>query len=236
MVEPIEQTRVVLERLALELRHATAEQARVTAPVLTLPRLLEPEICRALIDYFEASQPATSGFAIDVDGRTIEQVNPTLKRRTDVTIDDAGIVTALRTRLETRLFPMVKRSFGWQAEHIERYLIGRYEARDRGFFFAHRDDVTAGTAHRKFAVSLNLNEEDYQGGELRFPEFGSRLYRPPTGGATVFSCGLLHEATPVTRGVRYVLAPFLYDAAGEALRLANLSRVGEDATSSKAYP
>jgi predicted 2-oxoglutarate/Fe(II)-dependent dioxygenase YbiX len=122
---------------------------------------------------------------------------------------------------------MVKRAFGWQASEIERYLITRYGEHDQGFFSAHRDDVTAGTAHRKFAVTLNLNTGEYEGGELRFPEFGRRTYQPPAGGATVFSCALLHEATPVTRGVRYAFVPFLYDEAGAKLRRANLALVGE---------
>ncbi len=132
----------------------------------------------------------------------------------------------MRERLETRLFPMVKRAFGWQATRIERYLICRYAGDDKGFFFAHRDDVTAGTAHRKFAVTLNLNADDYDGGDLRFPEFGHGTYKPPTGGATVFGCNLLHEATPVTRGERFALVPFLFDEDGEALRQANLRLVG----------
>jgi len=121
---------------------------------------------------------------------------------------------------------MVRRAFGWQAKYVERYLICRYGADDQGFFSRHRDDVTAGTAHRKFAVSLNLNDE-YAGGELRFPEFGPRTYRPPVGGATVFGCNLLHEATPVTRGERYVYVPFLYDEEGARIRRANLSRVAD---------
>jgi predicted 2-oxoglutarate/Fe(II)-dependent dioxygenase YbiX len=61
-------------------------------------------------------------------------------------------------------------------------------------------------------VTINLNN-DYAGGDLRFPEFGPRRYRGPVGGAVVFSCALLHEVTPVTRGVRYAKLPFLYDSA-----------------------
>ena len=38
----------------------------------------------------------------------------------------------------------------------------------------------------------------------------------------VFSCSLLHEATPVTRGRRYAFLPFFFDEAGEALRQKNL--------------
>jgi predicted 2-oxoglutarate/Fe(II)-dependent dioxygenase YbiX len=39
----------------------------------------------------------------------------------------------------------------------------------------------------------------------------------------VFSCSLLHEATPVTRGTRYVFLPFLYDDAAAKVREQNLA-------------
>ena len=45
--------------------------------------------------------------------------------------------------------------------------------------------------------------DEFEGRQLWFPEFSRRLYKAPTGGAVVFSCSLLHEATPVTRGRRY---------------------------------
>jgi peroxiredoxin/predicted 2-oxoglutarate/Fe(II)-dependent dioxygenase YbiX len=226
MAEPIENTAQVLDRLERVLATAPAMAESPFAPVLTLPRIFEPEVCTGLIEYFRLVGAHASGFAIDVDGRTITHVDPRLKRRGDVTIEDETLLAEVRRRLETRLIPMVKRAFNWQAQHIERYLICRYGAEDQGFFFPHRDDMTAGTAHRKFAVSLNLNAEAYEGGDLRFPEFGQRTYRPPTGGATVFACSLLHEATPVTRGERFVFVPFLYDDEGARLRRANLALVG----------
>jgi predicted 2-oxoglutarate/Fe(II)-dependent dioxygenase YbiX len=37
----------------------------------------------------------------------------------------------------------------------------------------------------------------------------------------VFSCSLLHEATPVTKGTRYATLPFLFDEAGDQIRAAN---------------
>lgn len=226
MAEPIEETAAVLDRLGQELRDAPALADSPFAPILTLPRILEPQMCADLIDYYRRGAPRPSGFAANLEGRTVEQLNPMLKRRHDVTIEDETLVAAVRHRLETRLFPMIKRAFGWQARHIERYLICRYGGEDQGFFFPHRDDATAGSAHRKFAVSLNLNAEDYEGGDLRFPEFGLRTYRPPTGGATAFCCSLLHEATPVTKGERFVVVPFLFDDEGAKLRQANLSLVG----------
>ena len=66
------------------------------------------------------------------------------------------------------------------------------------------------TAHRRWALSLNLNSGDYEGGYLRFPEYGPQLYTPGTGSAVVFSCSLMHEATDVTAGKRFVLLSFFY--------------------------
>ena len=127
-------------------------------------------------------------------------------------------------RLEQRLFPMIARGLGFEVTRIERYLVSCYDADDGGVFHAHRDSTTQGTAHRRFACSINLND-DFEGGDLRFPEFGRRTYRPPPGGAVVFSCALLHEATRVTAGRRYAFLPFFYDEAGQAVRDAYFARV-----------
>jgi len=121
--------------------------------------------------------------------------------------------------------PAIARAFQFQATRMERYLVACYDAEQLGFFVAHRDNTTSGTAHRRFACTLNLNAEDYDGGELRFPEFGPRTYRAPTGGAVVFSCSLLHEATPVTRGRRFAFLPFLYDDAAAKVRAANAAAI-----------
>lgn len=224
MVAPIEETAAVLDRLEQELRDAPLLAETQHAPVLTLPRIFEPDICERLVAHYRAGGATASGFARDVDGRTVQHLDTWLKRRSDVTIDQDELIEAIRSRLEDRLFPMVRRAVGWQPQHIERYIVCRYGEEEQGFFSRHRDDVTAGTAHRRFAVSLNLND-GYEGGELRFPEFGPRTHRPPAGGATVFSCSLLHEATPVTRGERFVFVPFLYDDEGARLRRQNMARV-----------
>jgi predicted 2-oxoglutarate/Fe(II)-dependent dioxygenase YbiX len=62
---------------------------------------------------------------------------------------------------------------------------------------------------------------------VRFPEFGPQLYTAPAGGAVVFSCSLLHEATPVIHGKRYVFLPFLYDDDAARIRQQNLGFVGD---------
>lgn len=195
------------------------------APVLLAPRIFEPEFCRALIDYYRQVGGRPSGFMREVDGRTVLLHDRTHKRREDVTVEDPRLAAAARQRIVDRLAPQIQDAFQFKATRMERYLVARYDAGDQGFFRAHRDNTTSGTAHRRFAVTLNLNAGDYEGGELRFPEYGRRTYKPPTGGAVVFSCSLLHEATPVTSGERFAFLPFLYDEAGAAIRERNAALV-----------
>jgi predicted 2-oxoglutarate/Fe(II)-dependent dioxygenase YbiX len=144
------------------------------------------------------------------------------KRRRDVTITDPAFRSELVNTLARRLVPEIAKVFQFKVTRLERYMVACYDAAEGGYFRAHRDNETIATRHRKFAVSINLNAEAFEGGDLRFPEFGPRTYRPPTGGAVVFACGLQHEATPVTRGRRYAFLPFLYDEAGAAIREASL--------------
>ncbi len=191
------------------------------APVLILPRVFEPAFCRRLIALYEAQGGEETGFMRDVGGRTVGILDRNQKRRRDTLIEDEALQAQIRARLTTRLVPEVQRAFQFLATRIERYIVACYDAADAGFFRAHRDNTTLGTAHRRFAVTINLNAEEYEGGDLCFPEFGPRTYRAPTGGACVFSCSLLHEARPVTAGRRYACLPFLYDDAAAAIRQRN---------------
>ncbi|WP_052401362.1 2OG-Fe(II) oxygenase [Muricoccus aerilatus] len=204
----------VLEGLPAPGLHAGME---VPAPVLVLPRVLEPGFCRELVALYDRVGGNESGFMREVDGRTVPMLDAYHKRRKDLTIEDEGVRAALRERLTRRLVPEIHRAFQFRATRIERYIVACYDAADGGHFRAHRDNTTRGTAHRRFAVSINLND-DFDGGDLWFPEFGTRRYRPPMGGAVVFSCSLLHEAGRVTRGVRYATLPFLYDEAAAKVR------------------
>ncbi|WP_411288449.1 2OG-Fe(II) oxygenase [Phenylobacterium sp.] len=200
--------------------------AALHAPVLIVPRVFEPAFCRRLIDHYDAVGGTPSGVMRDVGGKTVG-VMGSFKKRRDVFIDDPDFRDEIATRLARRLIPSMRRAFQFKPTRMERYLVACYDAAEGGYFRPHRDNETLGTAHRVFAVSINLNAEAFDGGDLRFPEFGQRTYRPPTGGAVVFSCSLQHEATPVTRARRYAFLPFFYDEVGAALREANLQHVDE---------
>ena len=191
------------------------------APVLLTPRIFEPAFCEQLIALYREIGGKPSGFMREVDGVTTLMTDTDHKRRSDVIIEDEMLQKQAVARLNRRLIPQIQKAFNFRATRIERYLVARYDAETGGFFRPHRDNTTRGTAHRRFAVSINLNA-DYEGGDLRFPEFGPRTYRPPPGGAVVFSCSILHEATAVTQGERFAFLPFLYDEAAAEIRTANL--------------
>ena len=184
-------------------------------------------MCRHLIGLYEANGGEESGFMRDVDGKTVLLVDANHKQRRDFVIEDLKLRRAIAVRMNRRINPSLERAYQFKATRIERYLVACYEA-SRGYFRPHRDNTTKGTAHRKFAVTINLNADDYDGGDLRFPEFGRRTYRPPTGGAVVFSCSMLHEATPVTKGRRFAFLPFLYDEDAARLREANNPHLGPE--------
>jgi predicted 2-oxoglutarate/Fe(II)-dependent dioxygenase YbiX len=190
------------------------------APILFLPNVFEPEFCRTLIELYEINGGRETGFMQEVDGRTVLKLNPNHKRRRDHTIEDDDIIRATRARFIRRVVPEIEKAYQFRASRMERFIIGCYTAEDGGHFRRHRDNTTKGTAHRRFAVSVNLND-DFDGGEVSFPEYGSRRFKPPPGGAIVFSCSLLHAVSKVTSGRRYAFLPFLYDEAAAKVRADN---------------
>lgn len=196
--------------------------AQVPAPVLVLPRVFEPALCRMLMDYYDAGGATDSGFMREVEGKTVGVYDYAHKRRADKEIEDERLRNTCMARIHDRVVPEIHKAFQFHVTRIERHIVACYDGENGGHFRAHRDNTTRGTAHRRFAVSVVLNSGEFEGGRLRFPEFGPQTYAPPPGGAVVFSCSLLHEATPVTRGRRYCYLPFLYDDAAARIRQDNL--------------
>ncbi len=135
---------------------------------------------------------------------------------------------AIRSQIVRRLVPAIERFFQFQATRMDRYIVACYDSAMGGHFHRHRDNVNVGAQHRRFAVSINLNK-NFDGCDLVLPEFGRRTYRAPHGGALVFSCGALHQVTPVTRGKRYAFLAFLYGEADAALRESNNARLHQSA-------
>jgi predicted 2-oxoglutarate/Fe(II)-dependent dioxygenase YbiX/peroxiredoxin len=190
------------------------------APVLVLPHVFEKELCGQLIQLHQAQGGRSSGVMEDSAGHTVETTDARYKIRRDIMVNDPALQDRLRQRIGARLFPAILQCFQFRATHLERWLVGCYDAGENGFFSPHRDNVTRGTAHRRIAVTIHLND-DYDGGELVFPEFGEKTYRGETGSAIIFSCSLMHQVLPVRRGRRFAFLPFLHDDAAEQLRQQN---------------
>jgi predicted 2-oxoglutarate/Fe(II)-dependent dioxygenase YbiX len=227
-LDPAEQARTILDLLKRTPPLGEPRQGSSQAPVLVLPDVFEPALCRRLIERYEADGGTESGFMRERDGKTVLVLDHNHKRRSDWTIEDEELRTTLRRRVLRRVVPEIQRAYQFKVTRMERYIVACYDAAVGGYFQPHRDNTTKGTAHRRFAVTINLNTEEHEGGALMFPEFGRAFYRPPTGGAVVFSCGLLHQALPVTRGKRYAFLPFLYDDAAAKIREANNAYLGEN--------
>jgi len=199
---------------------------RIPVPVLWLPNVFEPQLCRALIETYDKQGGTESGFMRDVNGKTSLIHDFGHKRRKDCVVEDPELIKLIQNRVQRRIAAEIRKVHHFDATRMERYIVACYSAEDGGHFRAHRDNTTKGTAHRRFAVSINLND-DFEGGEVSFPEYGPQGFRPPPGGAVVFSCSLLHAVSPVTKGRRFAFLPFLYDEAAAKIREANNQFLGE---------
>ena len=179
------------------------------APVLLVPEVLEGDFCEHLIEVWRTQGNAETGVEHSSEGRREDSIVHGAKHRRDHVVVDEALLRELTSRVGRRLMPEIRKAFSFRATRFEGFKVACYDAATGGYFSAHRDNLSPSTAHRRFALTLNLNEE-YEGGHLRFPEYGPNLYRPGMGGALVFSAFLLHEVLKVTKGQRFVLLSFLY--------------------------
>ncbi len=194
------------------------------APALMVPRVFSFEICDFLVQFYEQQGGVDSGFQFDVAGKTTTLSDWRLKRRSDVAVAAPEVRELVRGQIVRRLLPAIEQFFQFRATRMDRYIVACYDSEVGGHFHRHRDNVNAGAQHRRFAVSINLNN-NFEGCDLTFPEFGRKTYRPSEGGALVFSCGALHQVTPVTKGRRYAFLAFLYGEEDVKKREANNARL-----------
>jgi predicted 2-oxoglutarate/Fe(II)-dependent dioxygenase YbiX/peroxiredoxin len=174
------------------------------APVLIIPGVLAKVECARAIERFEAGPR----FAGTVGGGARARYDARNKIRTDGALPGA-VVSELDRIFAQTMFPEVRKVFGFEVTHREPYKIGRYDADKGGFFYRHRDNADEEVAYRRCAVSVNLND-DYDGGEIQFPEYGGALYRPEAGAALVFPCALMHRVLRMKTGARTTLISFLF--------------------------
>ncbi|MBT5266382.1 MAG: hypothetical protein HOL85_16220 [Rhodospirillaceae bacterium] len=178
---------------------------RQAPPVMMLENLLPPELCLKLIDDWKADHQegmVNTGFENVAD--------PTVKRNREHVVQNPEMKRAIASTLGARVAPEFEKVFHFrQPLKFEAFTVLSYVPERRDFFGPHRDNLRA-EHQRRFAMSLNLNA-DFDGGELVFPEYGRHRFKPSAGGAVIFSCSILHEALPLSRGQRWVMTTFLCD-------------------------
>ncbi len=173
--------------------------------MLNLPDVLDPDLCRALIEAWEREHQ--EGGVSDGSKNLVDYGK---KRNLEHVVMDPDLSRRVQRTMARRIGPELVKVFNYSAPfRFEGLTVLSYRDDRQDFFGTHRDNLRQ-TRQRRFAISLNLNE-GYEGGALRFPEYGPHTYCPPAGAAVVFSCSLLHEALPVTKGQRWVLTTFMCD-------------------------
>jgi predicted 2-oxoglutarate/Fe(II)-dependent dioxygenase YbiX/peroxiredoxin len=197
------------------LAHAEARFAKrrpgvitAQAPALVIPNLIDPDHCRRLMAFWDRGTKRENVTAAHADSAPVD---PASKIRSDVVVfHPSPESNELLGNVSRRLVPEISTAFNFAATRFEPFRVGCYDAASGGRFAPHRDNARSATSHRRYALTLNLNTGDYEGGYLRLPEYGPHLYAPPAGGCVVFSCSLLHMATPVTKGRRFVVVAFFW--------------------------
>ncbi len=178
-------------------------------PILLVPVALSAADCADLVQLWHRldQQHGAAGHS-DVDPKCISFLHEYGKVK-QYLIDEPRLQQALDAKLSRRLMPEISKAFDTRAPQREAWALSCYDATEGGLLHPHRDCASAETQHRRFTVSVALNDT-YHGGALRFREYGEQTYNLPIGAAAIFSAALLHEVLPVTAGKRFVLVTHLY--------------------------
>ncbi|CAM9222555.1 unnamed protein product [Chrysoparadoxa australica] len=177
-------------------------RARQHAIHLTSTPVFSPDECRRVIE--EAEEHAKTGW--------------TTSRHYGVPTTDLpvhilpGTLAWLNRAMRRTLFPLLHEQFGCKPEclRVHDAFVVKYSSDAQRALPIHRDQC-----HYSFTIALNRLEE-YQGGGTYFCSLG-RVFRPEQGHVLSFRGDLLeHGGDPVTEGVRFMLAAFVFTVEDEA--------------------
>ncbi|HUL06042.1 MAG TPA: 2OG-Fe(II) oxygenase [Candidatus Acidoferrum sp.] len=191
-------------------------RVQAQAPILLLPRALAEAECARLIEQFHRPVNVWTTDGFRSAGHNQEQGDFKVNHAgvygqlTEYVLREPALQQFLDQRFARRVAPEMRKAFQTGVTQRENYRIARYDSTAGGVLHPHRDNSTKETAHRRFTMTINLNAGEYEGGALRFREYGDHFYEVERGTAVVWSATLLHEVMPVTKGARYVLGVHMY--------------------------
>jgi len=161
-------------------------------PYLVMENIFEESFLQKLINFYHNAKSKTLH---QTSGKERLHCHP--DKALEKEIDDA---------LKTTLYRKIYEMFDVEVKYRELYKLCSYNAESNGRFHAHRDNVEP-HLHRKFAISLALND-DYEGGELEFVEYQQKL-KLKRNSAVVFPSSFLHQVHPTTKNNRMVMITFI---------------------------
>ncbi|MFP6808298.1 MAG: redoxin domain-containing protein [Pseudomonadales bacterium] len=208
--------RGIMDILKSGTAHAEASWTPPHAPILMIPNVLSRAECTDIISSFETGGPFTvrppraGEFSGDYKIPVYEHNR---QDRVDHIIKDKNTISFLDNRIWSRITPMIQKAFAYEVTRREDLHIARYVGERGGNQMGHRDNTSPATAYRRFALSLNLND-NYEGGGIAFKEYSQKPYNSPPGTAIVFSSALLHEVLETTKGTRYTLISHFFNDQG----------------------
>lgn len=200
-------------REKMEDRQRARQDARVISslpPVLIIPNAISPELREKCL----AAYRNGNRFQGTVGEKGM--LRPDVKIRTDHIVS-RELAFEIDDKLSRSVMPEIQKVFGITIPYRENYKIGEYKGEDGGHFRAHRDNFDPPLGYRRFAVSIQLSE-GFEGGGVRFNEYGDDIVAPPKDSAVIFNCAVLHEAVKVTAGSRFILLTFVHGDEDEAYR------------------
>jgi len=187
-----------LEALLADLPDPHAVFPDQAPPVLIVPEVITPVMAEAMIAYFKASQ--TQAVVNETDYKSRQHLHPS--RELEFALDD---------KLCKSLLPEIRKVFYSDIGYRETYKICCYDGEAKGTFGRHRDTITP-YLHRRYAMTLILNDE-YEGGGICFPEYSADVIQAPKYSALIFPGSLYHQVKEIGRGQRFVIVSFFFSEA-----------------------
>lgn len=167
----------------------------INPPILIVPDVVSKSLAEKLINYLE--NHTKNAYQDNRDNKSRNHIIPSKE-----------LIYTLDNKLSKSLLPEISKVFYCDLTHRETYKIASYDGKKSGRFLKHRDTI-APFLHRRYALSLLLND-DYEGGGLCFPEYSNQIITAPKYSAIIFPGSLYHEVKSIHSGKRYALISFLF--------------------------
>ena len=177
-----------------ELNLETYAPRQLHIPYILIEDALDEPLLRKVIDFYNQKK---------IEGKLTAH-NHATKNRFHVH-PDSELERQLDHKLSRSVLPELKKVFYFDTQYRETYKICSYDSETCGRFHPHRD-TPAPYQHRKFALSLFLND-DYEGGEFVLCEYGLKI-KPKANTAFIFPGISTHQIQPVTKGSRMTIITF----------------------------